>query len=259
MNPVARMLTSEPAYRPGGGWSPMAAVLAVLGTFAVAALAAVLVTTIVDQATVRIERAPYGGGVERPASALLPVLIWLITLQAVLIVLTVVIAGWRGGSRRETLALDPPAGGIWDYGTAMVLLIAVFGLYTAVVLFLKPETVLEDVKPFADMIRSDLWWLALVAVGLGAPISEELIFRGFLFSALARSRLGVGGAAVFTTAAWTSLHAGYSIYGLAEVFAVGLFFSWALWKTGSLRVPIFCHAAYNTTIILALRMIDLPA
>ena len=37
------------------------------------------------------------------------------------------------------------------------------------------------------------------------------------------------------------------------MFLIGLFFSWLLWRTGSLRVPIFCHALYNTLIVVVLR------
>jgi membrane protease YdiL (CAAX protease family) len=96
-------------------------------------------------------------------------------------------------------------------------------------------------------------------VGIGAPLSEELLFRGFLLSALAQTRLRFWGAAVVSTLAWAVLHAGYSAVGLAEVFAIGLLFSWLLWRTGSLRVPIVCHALYNCLILLALRFVDLPS
>ena len=45
------------------------------------------------------------------------------------------------------------------------------------------------------------------------------------------------------------MHAGYSTVGIVEVFLIGLFFSWLLWRTGSLRVAIFCHALYNSLIV----------
>jgi hypothetical protein len=116
-----------------------------------------------------------------------------------------------------------------------------------------------DLRPFVGLVRSPQWPLAAAVVGIGAPLSEELLFRGFLLSALAQTRLGFRGAAVVSTLAWAALHAGYSALGLAEVFAIGLFFSWLLWRTGSLWVPIFCHALYNSLILLALRFVDLPA
>jgi len=50
--------------------------------------------------------------------------------------------------------------------------------------------------------------------------------------------------------------AGYSIAGLVEVSLIGLLFSWLLWRTGSLRVPIFCHALYNTLIVVVLVVMD---
>jgi membrane protease YdiL (CAAX protease family) len=98
----------------------------------------------------------------------------------------------------------------------------------------------------------------VAVVGLGAPLSEELLFRGFLLSALTRP-LGFWGAALLANAPWTALHWGYSSVGLTQVFVIGLFFSWLLWRTGSLRVPILCHAAFNGLVLLVLRYVDLPS
>jgi membrane protease YdiL (CAAX protease family) len=88
---------------------------------------------------------------------------------------------------------------------------------------------------------------------------EELMFRGFLFPALARGPFGVVGAGLTTSAAWSALHAGYSVTGLLEVFAVGLYFAYVLVRTGSLRVPMFCHAAYNASALVLLLLVDIPA
>ncbi len=104
-----------------------------------------------------------------------------------------------------------------------------------------------DLRLFRDLLQARAG-LALLAIGIGAPLSEELLFRGFLFSGLAKSRLGLVGAAVLTALLWTSLHHGYSIFGLIEVLAIGLYFSWLLVRTGSLWVTMFCHAVYNTVI-----------
>ena len=67
------------------------------------------------------------------------------------------------------------------------------------------------------------------------------------------------GAALISTALWTSLHASYTLLGIAEVFLIGLFFCWLLWRTGSLWVAIFCHALYNSLIVVVLRYVPLPA
>jgi uncharacterized protein len=111
---------------------------------------------------------------------------------------------------------------------------------------------------FSDLLHGEMGILALIAIGIGAPLSEELLFRGFLFSGLAKSRLGLLGTGILTAVLWTALHIGYSIFGLIEVVAIGLYFAWVLVRTGSLWVPIFCHAVYNTVIGLVLYFVTLP-
>jgi membrane protease YdiL (CAAX protease family) len=117
----------------------------------------------------------------------------------------------------------------------------------------------NDLRPFVQFINNGDWVLALAVVGVGAPLAEELLFRGFLLSALARSRLGFWGAALVCSGLWTALHVGYSLAGVIEVFLIGIYFSWLLWRTGSLRVALFCHALYNSLIVLVLLNVPLPA
>ena len=54
------------------------------------------------------------------------------------------------------------------------------------------------------------------------------------------------------------LHWGYSAAGMAEVFLIGLYFSWLLWRTGSLFPALVCHALYNSGLVLMLRYAPLP-
>jgi membrane protease YdiL (CAAX protease family) len=132
-------------------------------------------------------------------------------------------------------------------------------VWTALVLFLQPGTVYQDLRPFQELLKGDAVYLMLSVIMIGAPLSEELLFRGFLFSGLAKSRLGLAGTAVLTTLLWTGLHAGYSAFGLIEVLGIGLYFSWLLIRTGSVWVTIFCHAVYNSIVALALLVFTVPA
>lgn len=185
-------------------------------------------------------------------------LVWLTTMQAMLIALTFAAASLFGSRPAAMLALRMPARGARSFVAALVLMLAFLSLYTAMVSLVSPADLRRDIAPFAKLIRSDAWWLTLAAVGVGAPLAEELFFRGFLFSALARSRAGIGGATLLTAITWAALHAGYSAFGIVEVVLIGLYFSWLLVRTGSLWVPIFCHATYNTALVLALRYLPLP-
>jgi len=182
----------------------------------------------------------------------------LMAWQVIVILLTLLLA-LRGGRPVAALALAPPERGRAAYLGAMGLMLAFQVTVTSLEYLFIPEAMLRDLKPFLEVARGPAWWIALIAVGIGAPLSEELLFRGFLLPALARSRLGFAGAALVSSALWTTLHVGYTVVGLLEVFAVGLLFSWLLWRTGSLRVTILCHAVYNSLIILGLRFAPLPA
>ena len=87
-----------------------------------------------------------------------------------------------------------------------------------------------------------LFWLAVV---VGAPLFEEVFFRGFLFGGFSRSRLGVPGTVLLTTTIWTLIHQQYDHYELMLVFSLGIFLAVARVRTGSLYVPLTLHAIVN--------------
>lgn len=192
--------------------------------------------------------------IESPQTALL---LWLIVSQAAMVLLVVVAAGFFGGKRPEVLQLRPVQQAPWLIGSALLAMVAILGLLNGLLYGLMGHDAMADLRPHLELIRSDRWLLAALAIGVGAPLMEELTFRGFLQSALAQ-RLGFWPAALLTTAGWTLLHWGYSAAGLAEVFLIGLYFSWLLWRTGSLIPAIVCHALYNSGLVLVLRFAPLP-
>ena len=107
-------------------------------------------------------------------------------------------------------------------------------------------------QQFLPMIQGSLWPLTALGVGLGAPLSEELLFRGFVLSALAKWRYGFWPAALLVNTAWTAFHFGYSAVGMLEVFVGGIYLSWLLWRSGSIWLPIICHAATNSVFLVIL-------
>lgn len=244
----AGLFGGSPAYRPRTNWPLVPAIVASAGIVVVAMSAGMtgsLAATPADPA----DRGDGAG----------PFVAALAASQVAAIVVTLLAARAFDSRVAHVLALAPPRQGWMVYPAAMALMLAIFGTYSLAVWVAAPGVVVKDLAPFAALMRSDAWWVALLAIGIGAPLMEELLFRGFLLSALAKNRIGFAAGSVVTTAAWTGLHASYSVLGLFEVFAVGLFFSWLLWRTGSLRVPIFCHAAYNSAIALFLLLVGLPS
>lgn len=160
-----------------------------------------------------------------------------LTFQAVVVVLVLIASRQFGGVLRTTLALRGPEGEWRAYVAGVLLtLLLVFNLHA----LLGPAFTSDNqVIHHNDRIA---WVLDGLASVVGASVSEELLFRAFLTGALSRSVLGYSGAAVVTSVLWTALHLRFSVMGVVSLFAMGLFFSWLLWRTGSVRVPILCHA-----------------
>jgi membrane protease YdiL (CAAX protease family) len=103
-------------------------------------------------------------------------------------------------------------------------------------------------------MRQDGLALSLLAIGLVGPISEELLFRGFLLLSFARTRLWFWGAATISSALFAFAHAAgnFDMLALAPYFCSGLIFSLALLWTGSLWIPIALHVMQNSINILRL-------
>lgn len=97
-----------------------------------------------------------------------------------------------------------------------------------------------------------LFMLVLPSVALGAPIAEELIFRGQIFTALTQTRLGFSGATLVTSIAWSLMHASEPWLSVGLIFIMGLVFGWMLYRFGSLWVTMACHAVWNTIYSIAI-------
>ena len=91
-----------------------------------------------------------------------------------------------------------------------------------------------------------LYWLAFLSVVVGAPLGEELIFRGYMFSWLSKTKIGLTGAALVTSAVWALIHKGTGPWFLVGVlFIMGIALSCLLVRFGSLWVTLICHGAWN--------------
>ncbi|WP_020607956.1 CPBP family intramembrane glutamic endopeptidase [Bradyrhizobium huanghuaihaiense] len=92
--------------------------------------------------------------------------------------------------------------------------------------------------------------LLLVAFSVAAPMSEEVLARGFLFRGWSASFLRVPGAILLSSLVWTVVHLQYDIYFLAEVLTIGLWFGYMRHRTGSLWLTIILHALNNMTAVV---------
>jgi hypothetical protein len=256
MKMLASLFRGPVTYVPRSGWPGWAALPAAAGIFVLAGAIGAFAGVGYYALTAGDAAQQDTGGLPLPR---MPFAIGLAVLQVFTILLTIAASGLYDSKRKEVLAMAPPSDGWRILPWALIPLFVASGLWTAIVLYLQPEHFVSDTKPIQELIQSDALWLVLIVICFGAPLSEEFLFRGFLFSGLSKTWLGFTGTAVLTSLLWTSLHAGYSIFGLVEVLAMGLYFSWLLVRTGSIWVPVFCHAANNVLACVVLYFVMLPS
>jgi uncharacterized protein len=248
---------TEPAPAAKLGWgphplagaprSPMWAILETLGMLLASIIACLIVAHFVARAngTSLFEGDPKSVGMGWAMA------IGSVVQQASLVALVWYFASTKGRDRIQVLLLAPTRKGWRTYASSLAVMFGFVAVMSAIIHWIDPNAVSADLVSFRDMVKQPSWWLIVLMVSVGAPLAEELLFRGYLFSGLAPSRLGVIGATVVTTLGWGLLH-GYTNWGLFQVCAMGILFSIILVRTGSLRVTIFCHAVHNFIQVMLL-------
>jgi membrane protease YdiL (CAAX protease family) len=99
-----------------------------------------------------------------------------------------------------------------------------------------------------DALRSNPV-VAVLAIGVFAPITEEILFRGLMFGAL-KKWLQAGWVIFWTSLLFALVH--LEIVGLLPILALSALLGWVRWKTGSVGLPMLLHALNNSFAMLAL-------
>ncbi|MDH4262209.1 MAG: CPBP family intramembrane metalloprotease [Spirochaetia bacterium] len=117
--------------------------------------------------------------------------------------------------------------------------------------FIASQTSIEEpefMRMMRDMLRMDSFGslaLMLAAVVVAAPLFEEIMFRGFMYTGILKSRLGIFGAILIPSIIWSLIHAQYEIIWIVMIFFTGLMFTLARYQTGSIYTVIAMHAVNN--------------
>lgn len=115
---------------------------------------------------------------------------------------------------------------------------------------LEPQTSVEM------FVMLDSGWsragFLLLAVA-GAPLCEELVFRGLAFP-FAVKHFGLWPAAIAVSAVFALIHT--HVPTLVPLFCLGMAFAVSYTVTGSLAVPVIVHAIFNAVNLLCLLVGD---
>jgi membrane protease YdiL (CAAX protease family) len=87
--------------------------------------------------------------------------------------------------------------------------------------------------------------LLVITVCIIAPIVEEVIFRGVIFSRLQNSRVGSRGAIVYTSIIFCILHAHYELIIMGYTLLIGVMLAFIRLRTSNIWYCIILHMMVN--------------
>jgi membrane protease YdiL (CAAX protease family) len=229
---------SEPGRSPDTSWPAWSAALALVGGLVLAALGGL----VVDLPALAL-------GVKLTSSHTPPGLVIADTaVQDIAFVLAALYCAHLGGRavRSWQFGLRRPAVGWWTAGRLVVLLLLVFVVLSVVwseVLHPEEEKLLEQLGSNEGAV---LLVLSAALTCVVAPICEEILFRGYIFTAL-RNWRGTMPAAVITALLFGGVHVGSApVLDLVPLAGLGFGLCLLYRYTGSLYPAIVAHSLNNS-------------
>lgn len=164
---------------------------------------------------------------------------------------------WRGNGPRIDLGLRLT----WsDVGLGVAVGLA--GLVLAGVIALITQGVAGDFTSAAGEIALELqaegtgaMFAFAVAIMVGAPIVEEIAFRGMVFNSLRKRGLGVVWTILISAIVFAAFH--FEPIRFFILLPIGVLYGWLRWRTGSLGAPIVAHMVNNGPAAVVL-LLGLP-
>ncbi len=181
----------------------------------------------------------FPGNVDMETFTLVSFSIGCLFYVAIILAILVIARLRRGSGWRDYVAWRPFRPD-WTY-----LLLAAAGIGWGIAIGSFIETLHPEAKNWFVFPKGVVGVaVSFVLVAILGPLSEEFLFRGWLFTAL-RPKFGVIAtilvtAALFAMAHWESTH----LYAMA-VFPVGLLLGYARERSGGMRATFAFHGIYN--------------
>lgn len=236
-------LTAEPraAGRPFGFWATLGWTLLafVAGLVTAAGVGAVLapITGLTFSQMVLAGRSPIVGAL-------------LVLAAAVMIAVLVVAARRAGWSALAYLALVRPRGRYLLAG----LLCSVLPILLVFVHVQFDVTQIVPAEQFGTARGRNIlhlqFYLVILQAVIAMPVMEEIVFRGFAYRGLTRTRIGVVGTILITSVVWALIHINKSLAGMFDTTLAGIIWGWLRWYTGSTWVTIGAHVINNALAVL---------
>ena len=169
-----------------------------------------------------------------------------------------VVTRWKGNGPRIDLGFRLT----WS-DTGWGVLAGFVGLMFAGIVALITQAIAGEFSSAAGDVALELreegpfWALLLFAVMImvGAPIVEEIAFRGLIFNALRKKGLGAVSTIIITAVIFSAFH--FEPIRFFLLLPIGLVYGWVRWKTGSLGAAMVAHGVNNAPAALVL-LVGIP-
>jgi membrane protease YdiL (CAAX protease family) len=153
----------------------------------------------------------------------------------------------RRDFRLEARWVDVPVGVVTGVGLQLLLLPALYWLLQRVTGPLDVDGPAAELADRAGGVPG--WLLFALVVGVGAPIAEELFFRGLLRETLG-SRWGSTVGVVGSSALFAATH--FQLVQFVGLFVAGLTWAVLAERAGRLGPAVLSHMTFNLTTVMLL-------
>ncbi len=138
-------------------------------------------------------------------------------------------------------------------GTGMSVAMMGFGfnLLLGILFTLLPEAWLSSYEEAANTAFTGEFWIIAIMVGIAAPVVEELVFRGLIYTRL-KQGMPVAVAAVITAVWFGAMH-GHPLW-VAYAAVLGLVMVWIFERTKSLFASMLFHFGYNLVAVIEMAL-----
>ncbi|MFN8050983.1 MAG: type II CAAX endopeptidase family protein [Acidimicrobiales bacterium] len=128
-------------------------------------------------------------------------------------------------------------------------LIAIPGLYWAISRMTGPLNIDGAARELTGGVSGGSWVFVILVAGIGAPIAEEIFFRGLLLSTI-QQRLGTLVAVALSSTVFAASH--FQIVQFPGLLLAGVIFAVLATRSQHLGPSIWCHVGFNMTTIVML-------
>ncbi len=173
----------------------------------------------------------------------------LIYSSALMFLASIWVAGQIGcGAWTDVLKIRGP----WAAGPAIAAVVVGYAINVCVVLIAMSVTTssVDHMLANAPAYSMVVMVLAFIAIVIGAPVAEEMFFRGWLFTGLQERLKNPLAANVITTSIWALGHIEVGWIAPVALLAPGLIFGWLRLKYNSIWPCILAHGGMNLIVFV---------